>query len=138
MKLTRCMFAILGSCLTIMAVDFLTHHLLLGHFYHAHAAWWRPEAQMQALIPFLFASQLTLAILLTAVYAKGYEAGKGGIGQGMRFGFLMGMVLQLPKQLMLYFVYPYPVSLLIIWGMGGLMETVLAGAVIGLLYQPAK
>ncbi len=137
MNLKRRVLAILGAFVAIFAADFMIHDLLLGEFYHAHASWWRSAAEMNALMPFMFAGQMVLAVLLTVVYAKGYEPSKGGIGQGIRFGVLIGLLLQLPRTLMLYFVYPYPVSVLVIWGVGGLMETILAGAAIGAIYKQA-
>lgn len=136
MNTKRRVLAILGAFIAIVAVDFMTHEVLLSDFYNAHPTWWLPAPVMQARMPFMFASQMVLAILLTLIYAKGYEPKKKeGIGQGVRFGVLMGVLLNLPKQLMLYFVYPYPVSVLIVWGLGGLLETVLAGAAIGAIYK---
>ena len=56
----------------------------------------------------------------------------------MRFGILVGLLLTLPYSLMNYFVYPYPMSLIVSWFIGSLAEVVLAGAVIGAIYQPEK
>ena len=121
--------------IAIFAADFLIHGVWLSGFYHEHAQWWRPESQMKALMPFMTLAQLILALLLTAVYGKGYESGKGGLGQGVRFGFLMGLLLFAPATLMQYCIYPYPGSLLASWLVGGVAEATLAGAAIGALYK---
>lgn len=139
MNLKRWAVATLGAFLVITGADFVIHEVWLGEFYRAHAEWWRPAAEMKSLMSSMFLSHLLLAALLTIVYGKGYETGRGGIGQGVRFGLLMGtLLLCLPKTFMLHFVYPYPPSLLVNWLIGGLLEVTLAGAVIGLLYKPAK
>ncbi len=138
MNLKRWAQATLGAFVAIFASDLLIHQVWLGKFYKAHAAWWRPAAQMESMMPLMFAAQLTLAALLTLVYAKGYEAGKGGAGQGFRFGVLIGLLLMLPCSLMNAVIYPYPMSLIVNWLIGGVTETVLAGTVIGALYRPAK
>jgi len=138
MNLKRWVLATVGAFVVLMVADFVVHEAWLGGFYRAHAEWWRPAAEMKARMGCLFASQLVLAALLTLVYAKGYEQGKGAVGQGVRFGVLMGLLLFLPKIFMTHFVYPYPVSLLVNWFVGGVMEVTLAGVVIGLLCKPAK
>ena len=138
MDLRRWAQATLGAFVAIFAAEFLIHHVWLGEFYKAHAAWWRPAAQMESMMPLMFASQLVLAALLTIVYAKGYEPGRGGAGQGFRFGVLIGLLLMLPCSLMNAVIYPYPMSLIVNWLVGGVAEIALAGTVIGALYRPAK
>jgi len=130
--------AVLGAFVVIWASDFLIHHLWLGDFYRAHAHWWRPEAEMASLMHVMFLAQLILAWLLVLVYARGYEADKAGLAQGIRFGLLMGVLLMGPSSLMHLVVYPYPSFLIGSWFLGGLMQLILAGAVVGALYKPAK
>ena len=130
--------ATLGAFFAISAAECLIHQVWLGEFYRTHAAWWRPGAQMKTMMPLMFAAQLILAALLALVYAKGYEPRKRGAGQGFRFGVLIGLLLMLPCSLMNAVIYPYPMSLILNWLIGGLAEIALAGTVIGALYRPAK
>jgi hypothetical protein len=136
MNLKRWLLAMLGVFGVLVLTDHLIHGVWLAPIYRATAPWWRPAAQMQSLVGFMFASELTLAWLLPVVYAKGYEAGKPGLGQGFRFGVLMALLLVLPPSLMRYFVYPYPFSLILNWFIAGFVQVVLAGVVIGYLYKP--
>ena len=138
MNLKRWAMATVGAFVVIFATEFVIHHMWLGEFYHAHASWWRPEAEMQSMMPLRLLAQLIFATLLALVYAKGYERGKGGLGQGFRFGLLVGLFLLLPHTLMTCVVYPYPLFLIQSWFIGGLAEVVLAGLVIGWLYKPGK
>ena len=135
MNLKRWLQATVAAFVVIFAVEFVVHHFWLSDFYHAHAEWWRPEAEMQSMMPLMLLSQLAFAALLALVYTRGYEQGKGGLGQGLRFGLLVGLLLMLPYSLMHYVVYPYPASLIVSWFVGGLVETVLAGMVIGAIYK---
>jgi len=130
--------AAVGAFVVIFVTEFVIHHVWLGEFYKAHAQWWRPEAEMNSLIHLMFLAQAIFAVLLSIVYAKGYEADKGGVGQGIRFGLLMGLLWMVPYSLMNFVIYPYPASLIMNWFVGGMIEFFLAGAVIGLLYRPAK
>ena len=136
--LKRWVMAAIGAFGVIFVGDYVIHNLWLGGFYRAHASWWRAPQEMQALMGVLILSELTLAALLALVYAKGYESGRGAAGQGLRFGFLMGVLLYVPGVLMKHFVYPYPALLLLNWMLGGLIEITVAGTVIGFLYKPEK
>ena len=138
MNLKKWAAATLGGFVVLSASGFVIHHVWLGEFYRANAAWWRQAAQMESMMPLMFASHLVLAALLTVVYAKGYEPGKGGAGQGFRFGIVVGLLLTLPNCLMNYVIYPYPMSLIVNWLIGGLAEIALAGTVIGALYAPER
>jgi hypothetical protein len=87
------------------------------------------------MMPLMFLAQLVLAVLLTLIYARGYEPKKGGVEQGVRFGLLMGLLLMAPTSLMNHVIYPYPSSLILSWFFGGLAECILAGAAIGAVYK---
>lgn len=136
MNVRRWGLAVLGAFGVLVIGDYLIHEVWLGEFYRQTASWWRPAADMKALMTLMLAGQFTLAALLTLIYAKGYEAGKGALAQGFRFGVLMGLLLHLPKSFMTMFVYPYPVSLVLNWFLGGLLVTTVAGLIIGKLYVP--
>ncbi len=138
MNLKKGLVAMVGAFVVIFATEFVIHHVWLGPFYKAHAQWWRPEADMQSMMHLMLLAQLAMAMLLTIVYTKGYETGKDGVAQGARFGLLIGLLLLLPNSLMYYCIYPYPMSLIVSWFVGGLIELTLAGAVIGMIYKPAK
>ncbi len=137
MNLKKALLAVVAAFVVIFATEFVIHHVWLSPIYKAHESWWRPEAEMQSLMGFMFLAQVSLAALLTLIYSKGYEAGKGGLIQGFRFGVLMGLLLMLPSSLMHFVVYPYPFSLISNWLMGGVIEITLAGMVIGALYKPS-
>ena len=136
MSLKRWAVATVGAFVVFFVAGYAIHHVWLGGFYKANPGWWRPEADMQRLMPLMTIGQLLLAALLTVVYSRGYERGKGGLGQGLRFGVLMGLLFGVPNSLMHYVVYPYPMSLILNWFIGGLAEMTAAGTVIGALYKP--
>ena len=138
MDFKRWLMATAGAFGVIVAADFVIHNVWLGEFYRMHAQWWRAPQDMTAHIGFLVGGQIALAGLLSLVYARGYEAGKGTVAQGFRFGVLIALLLALPKSLMLYSIYPYPAALILNWFLGGLVEITLTGLMIGYLYKPAK
>jgi len=138
MDLKKWLTATVGAFVVIFVSEFFIHQVWLSEFYRAHAQWWRPASEMRALMHLMLLGQLLFASLLALVYTKGYEKKKQGIEQGVRFGLLMGALLLAPSTLMCHCIYPYPASLLLSWLVGGMVEMILVGAVIGALYQPAK
>lgn len=138
MDLKRLLLAAVGAFAVIVICDVLIHQVWLGEVYRANAQWWRPAEEMQGLKGLMFVSEALLAVLLTVIYTKGYEPGKGTVGQGFRFGVLLGLLLSFPSSLMKAFVYPYPATLILSWLVGTLLEVTAAGMMIGYLYKPAK
>jgi hypothetical protein len=138
MKVRKWLISALGAFIVIFVSDMLIHGVWLNEFYRVHSAWWLPVGQMQARIGFMVAGEMALALLMVLIYRQGHEAGKDNLFQGLRFGFLIGLLINLPSSLMLYDIYPYPASLLVAWFVGGVAELTFAGGVIGLLYKPAK
>ena len=138
MDLKRWLLATAGAFAIVLLGDTVIHHMWLGDFYRANAQWWRSAAEMEAMRGLMFVSQALLAALLTFIYMKGYEPGKGSLGQGFRFGVLMGLLLAVPSNLMHLVVYPYQASLVLSWLVGTLVEVTLAGMMIGYIYKPSK
>ena len=136
MDLKRWLLATAGAFAVILLGDMAIHHVWLGDVYRANAQWWRPAADMEAMRGLMFVSQAFLAALLTFIYMKGYQPAKGSLGQGFRFGVLMGLLLAVPSSLMHLVVYPYPVTLVLSWLVGTLAEVTLAGIMIGYIYKP--
>ncbi len=129
--------AVLAGFIILAAGDTLIHQIWLGETYRQLQHLWRPAEEMKALgwVPFL--SEFALAFLLATIYPIGHK-GKDPLGEGTRFGVLMGLLLFLPSILMKYFVYPYPNDLLGVWFVGGMMEIIAAGVGIAFAYQKGR
>jgi len=135
MDLKRLLLASVGAFAVFIIGDIVIHQVWLGEFYRTHAQWWRRGEEMRSLRGLMFVSQTLLAVLLSFIYSKGYESGKGSVGQGFRFGVLMGLLLALPSNIMNAVVYPYPPSLILSWIAGTFIEITVAGVMIGYLYK---
>jgi hypothetical protein len=129
--------AVLVGFIILAAGDILIHQIWLGETYKSLQHLWRAPEEMKAnaWIPFL--SEFALAFLLATIFPIGYK-GKDALGEGLRFGILMGLLLYLPAILMKYYVYPYPTYLLGVWFLGGMIEVTLAGIGIAAVYQKGK
>jgi len=83
----------------------------------------------------MFLGALVFSLVFACFYTKGYEASKGGLGQGLRFGLYVGLVLASYQGLVWYVVLPIPLSLSVAWMGGAVVKSVCAGAVVGLIYR---
>jgi hypothetical protein len=76
------------------------------------------------------------AFLFTFLFTRGYE-GKG-IGEGLRFGLVIGLFTSIPMAYNSYATLPIPYSLAFQWFIYGTIATIILGAVVALIYRPAR
>lgn len=135
MNIKRLILAILAGWVVIFATDFLVHHLWLGPLYEATKPLWRPEAEMNSRMCWMFFAQFLIVATFVLVWAKGF-AGRT-IGAAVVFGLLMG-VFQQTWAMISFVVMPLPAELAIKWFLSGLVQAMLLGIVTSLVYKPAS
>jgi len=114
---------------------FVVHGLILSSWYMQQTDIWFTAEEARGMY-WHFIAELVFAFLFTMIYSKGYEANKGGAGQGFRYGLLMGLIIYLPMQLTYLAVMKVPGKFLAIQGILELAIVVICGAVLGALYKP--
>ena len=124
-------------CLGVLAVfvvlavcEAIVNMLLLSSAYQATAALWRPTAEMK--IWLFYVVYLFIAFFFTLIFSKGYE-GKG-IVEGLRYGFYVGMMMAVPMAYGTYAAMPIPYSMALQWFLYGLVEYLLCGMAVALVY----
>lgn len=117
-------------------IEFLFHAVILKGQYEGVQHMLRPEGENPAMFfSLLIIAYLIAGFLLTHVFGKGYQG--HGIGEGVRFGLLMGVLLAVPSNLINYAVQPWPGSLVAIWIIGYIIEFTIAGVIIAAMYKPS-
>jgi hypothetical protein len=112
---------------------FLIHALLLAPDYMAVKEHYRAEGQEKMI--FICLAYLAFAIGSVIVYAKGVEA-KPWLGQGIRFGILMWLVLAVPSFFIAYAVQPVPMMLMVKQVLFEGVDKILLGVITAALYRP--
>lgn len=112
---------------------FFIHAILLAPDYMAVKEHYRPEGQEKML--FICLAYLAFAVGSVIVYAKGVE-NKPWLGQGLRFGILMWLVLTVPSFFIAYAVQPVPTMLLVKQVLFEGVDKLLLGAITAALYRP--
>ena len=134
MNMKRLILAILAGWVVIFATDIVVHHFWLAPDYEATKSIWRPEAEMQTRIHWMFIAQFLGVATFVILWAKGFAG--GSIGTGMVFGLLMGL-FQAIWVLVNYVLIPMPGDLAIKWFFAGIAQAVIFGIVTSLVYKPA-
>jgi hypothetical protein len=96
---------------------------------------WRTEAEMQRMMWVFWAGMLVFAPFFALIYAKGYESGKPGLGQGLRYGLYVGAMLSVMGSFGWYVMLPIPLALAYYWLLAILVEFIAAGVAVGLVYR---
>ena len=135
MNIKRWVLAGMAAWLVITGLDFIIHHKLLMGLYEQTASVWRPKGQGRPVMWLMFVGQLIFGLGLAWFYTKGYESGKPGLGQGLRFGFYAGVFLAAAKNFIWYVVLPIPFILNLAWLGSAFLDCLVASAVIGLIYK---
>lgn len=134
MNMKRLVLAILAGWVVIFATDIVIHHFWLMPDYETTKSIWRPEAEMQTRIHWMFIAQFLGVATFVTVWAKGFAG--GSVGTGVVFGLLMGL-FQAIWVLVNYVLIPMPGDLAIKWFFAGLAQAVIFGIVTSLVYKPA-
>jgi hypothetical protein len=112
---------------------FLIHAILLAPDYMSIKEHYRAEGQEKMI--FICLAYLSFAIGSVLIYAKGVE-NKPWLGQGLRFGILIWLVLTVPSFLIAYAVQPVPTMLMVKQILFEGVDKILLGIITAALYRP--
>lgn len=139
MDLKKYFIATLVVYVVYCALAFVIHNLILEAEYEPMVGTvLRSVSEFGLRAPLLYLGNLVFALAFCAIYTYGYEAGKNWLGQGVRYGLLMGTLLT-PFAVTEYVVYPVGGMLALKWVAFGYFQTLVCGVVLAALYTlPAK
>ncbi len=120
----------------IAVYEWIFHGILLHDMYMQTVSLWRSEAEMQSNFHWLVLGQLFLAVMFCFIFTKGYE--NKGLAEGLRYGVLIGLLVFIGRNLIMYAVQPLPAKLVIMWIVGGIIEMAIAGLILAAIYRPAN
>ena len=130
MNKQRYLLASLAVLVFVFIYEWSFHGGLLKGIYEQTAHLWRSKNDCH--MPVIIAAQLIFSFVFSFIFLKGYE--NKGIMEGVRYGALIGL-LAIPSNLVYYAVMPLPVQLVVLWCVGGLVEMILAGAILAAVYK---
>ena len=130
----RLILAILAVFIGIWATDFLIHGVWLSTRYGETKSLWRPENEMMSHMGWLLLGQFLAALAFVIIWARGFAA-TGHLPCACIYGAFMGLFSQ-ATTLITYAVQPFPADIAGKWFISGLVQGVLMGLLVFMVYKP--
>lgn len=93
----------------------------------------QPENMMTMRV-WVYLSRAIFSLMFVFVFTRGYE-GKPGVGEGLRYGLWIGLLIYLPQFFMNMVVTHRPADFLAVRGLASLVEAVLSGVIVAMIYR---
>jgi len=132
MNIKRFFLAVLVFFIAFQAIDYVIHSIILIDTYESLQHLWRTD--MSNYMWVYYVSSVLLAFLFVYIFTRGYQ-GRGWM-EGLRYGILVGLLMQGVGMLNQFFVYPIPGGLLVQWIIYGLVNYIICGILVALIYKP--
>lgn len=130
--------AVVVGYLLVGVLAYLIHNVWLMPVYRQHQSVWRPAEITMRKRWVMLVGQLIFTIMFAWVYTRGVE-NKPWVGQGIRYGILMTLLVVVPSACAQYTIYSIPYTLALKWMVGGGVQLVVLGLVVaGFLRKPAS
>jgi hypothetical protein len=133
MNMKKLVLTIIVVFVVANLTGFFIHAIWMRADYMQVANLYRPEGQEKMV--FICLAYLSFAIGSVLVYARGVE-NKPWLGQGVRFGILMWLVLAVPSFFIAYAVQPIPTILMAKQVVYEGLDKILLGIITAALYRP--
>ena len=128
----RTLLAIVAVFIAWSVLDFVIHGILLQSTYEATATLWRPMDEMS--MPLMYLVTLAYTACFVAIYDL-MVSGKS-LMTGIKYGGLFGLAAGISMGFGSYSYMPIPLLLAWSWFIGILIESIVAGALVGAILGP--
>jgi hypothetical protein len=135
MNISRVALAAVAAWIVDAVYGFVVYGMLLKGEFGRYPAIYRGDDTAMAFMPYLFGGILIAMFAAAYIYAKGYEGGSG-VMEGLRFGVCIGFLIVGYDGIVSYAVMNIGRRLAGSMALAGLVEWIIAGVVIGLIYKP--
>ncbi|NOX38292.1 MAG: hypothetical protein GXO78_12240 [Calditrichaeota bacterium] len=112
-------------------LDYIIHSLILSPIYAQTAQLWRPMGEMKM-------GLMYLVTILSAIFFVGIWAfliPQKDLTNGLKYGLLFGLAFGISMGYGTYSFMPIPYALAIGWFLGTVLELLVAGALLGVLFK---
>jgi hypothetical protein len=133
-------FLLAGTAVWVVSValGYLINDVWLVRLYQANAWAFRRATDVNALVPIGLAAQFLGSIAFAFAYAKGYDGEGSAIGEGIRFGLVIAVLIDGFAVVWNYVTQPIAPRLGVLEMITQIGQFGVLGAVVGLIYQPRR
>ena len=131
----RFILAFLAAYIFLFVWGWLFNGVLLKDVYAETPNLWRSQSEMASLFHWIIIGQALVVFSFVMIYASGFAG--GGVIAGIRLGLLLE-IAAIGMRLGFYAVQPIPGKLILYGSIGGLIEMVIVGAMVGAICKSAS
>jgi len=118
----------------LMATGYLINGVWLMHDYMLSPDSWRPQADMQHKFWIMWVAELLFTVMFVWIYSRGLEK-KSWVGQGIRYGIVMSLLVMIPESLYEYVIYRVHHILAVKWMVSGTAQFIVMGLLVAAIYK---
>jgi len=118
--------------------NYLIHGVILSSTYTEEGIkqLFRSTEEMESKMWVMWVTDLIWVFFFIFIFVKGYE--NKGIMEGVKYGVYIGLFYNLVIAYQSYAIYPLPYSLILIWFLFGILQSIIFGAVAAMIYKPKE
>ena len=124
--------AFIAAFIFIFLWGWLYNGVLLKDVFAEAQSLFRPRDEMMGLFHWIVIGQAGLALSFVMIYASGFAG--GGIAAGVRLGIMLE-ILAISARCAIYATQPFPAKLLVLVSIGGFVEMIVIGVIVGAIYN---
>jgi hypothetical protein len=129
----RFVIAFIAAFIFIFFWGWLYNGVLLKDVLAQAQSLFRPREEMMGLFHWIAIGEAGLALSFVMIYASGFAG--GGIAAGVRLGIMLE-ILAVSARCAIYATQPFPAKLLVLVSIGGFVEMIVIGVIVGAIYKP--
>src|SRR6266550_1510462 len=129
----RFILAFIAAYIFIFLWGWLLNGVLLKDVYAEAQNLFRSRSEMMGLFHWILLGNALLILAVVMIYASGFAG--GGVAAGIRLGIMLE-IAAIGMRLGFYAVQPFPGNLIVYGSVGGLIEMIIVGAIVGAIYKP--
>src|ERR1700751_1643804 len=130
----RFIIAFIAAYIFLFVWGWLLNGVLLKDIYAQTPNLWRAQSEMLGFFHWILIGQALIVFAFVMIYASGFAV--GGVMAGIQLGILLE-IAAIGMRMGVYAVQPFPGKLLVYVSIGGLIEMIITGAIVGAIYKPA-
>jgi len=130
----RFVIAFIAAFIFIVLWGWFYNGVLLKDVFAEAQSLFRPRDEMMSLFYWIVIGQAGLAFTFVLIYASGFAG--GGIATGVRLGIMLEL-LAVSARCAIYATQPFPAKFLVLTSVGGFIEMIVTGVIVGAIYKPA-
>ena len=134
----RFWISVVVTAVLCLLSGFVVHGLLLRADYLQLPNLLRAETDAQGYFGWMILADVLMGFGLTWIYRQGRETGKPPVGQGLRFGAAIAVLMTVPMYLIYYAVQPWPGGVVVKQITYDVIAILVIGVVVAFINQDRK